>query len=145
MNNLTTNPLVSVIVPVFNGAPYLRQCMDSICTQTLKEIEIICVDDGSTDDSLSILQEYSAKDGRVIVLQQQNLYAGTARNNGMKIARGKYYSFLDADDYFEEDMLKCLTEAAEAHEVDMVHCAADVYPSELLTVTKRLLSFTKLE
>lgn len=127
MNNLTTNPLVSVIVPVFNGAPYLRQCMDSICNQTLKEIEIICVDDGSTDDSLSILQEYSAKDGRVIVLQQQNLYAGTARNNGMKIARGKYYSFLDADDYFEEDMLKCLTEAAEAHEVDMVLCAADVY------------------
>lgn len=121
------SPLVSVVVPVCNVAPYLRQCMDSICNQTLKAIEIICVDDGSTDESLSILQEYAAKDGRVIVLQQQNLYAGTARNKGMEIARGKYFSFLDSDDYFELDMLQKLTSAAESHEVDMVLCAADVY------------------
>ncbi len=124
---MSTNPLVSVIIPVYNVAPYLRQCLDSICNQTLKDIEIILVDDGSTDESPAILQEYADTDARITLLHQQNQYAGVARNNGMNIARGKYLSFLDADDYFDLDMLRCLTQTAEIHEVDMVLCGADVY------------------
>ena len=97
---------VSVILPVYNVSDYLRQCMDSIVGQTLKDIEIICVDDGSTDDSLAILKEYEAKDQRVKVIQQANAGAGAARNKGLEIATGEYLSFLDSDDFFEPDMLE---------------------------------------
>ena len=74
---------VSVIIPVYNAELYLEECLDSVCSQTLKEIEIICVDDGSTDDSLQILKRYAAADSRIKVLSQPNLFAGVARNNGM--------------------------------------------------------------
>ncbi|HJJ47819.1 MAG TPA: glycosyltransferase family 2 protein [Methanocorpusculum sp.] len=99
-------PLVSVIVPVYNTAPYLRQCLDSIVNQTLKEIEIICVDDGSIDESLKILKEYSVKDSRILILQQENKGGGAARNYGMSVASGEYLSFLDADDTFDKIMLE---------------------------------------
>ena len=92
---------VSVILPVYNASDYLHQCMDSIVGQTLKDIEIICVDDGSTDNSLDILKEYEQKDKRVKVIQQKNAGAGAARNNGLSIATGEYLSFLDSDDFFE--------------------------------------------
>lgn len=90
---------VSVIIPVYNVEKYLEECLDSIINQTLKEIEIICIDDGSTDSSLNVLENYKKKDKRIIVLQQQNLGAGAARNKGLDLARGKYLSFLDADDF----------------------------------------------
>ena len=96
-------PIVSVIMPVYNGETYLRQCLDSVVNQTLKEIEIICVDDGSSDRSVEILKEYAAKDERVMVLQQANAGAGAARNNGLSKASGKYLSFLDSDDFFRCD------------------------------------------
>ena len=97
---------VSVIIPVYNVEKYLRQCIESILNQTLSELELICVDDGSTDSSLEILREYEKKDSRVKVLQQENLGAGAARNKGLKIATGKYLSFLDADDFFLPEMLE---------------------------------------
>ena len=92
---------VSVIIPVYNVEPYLKQCMDSVVGQTLKDIEIICVDDGSTDGSLDILREYAAEDNRIQIIEQKNAGAGAARNNGMRHATGKYLSFLDSDDFFE--------------------------------------------
>ena len=95
-------PIVSVIMPVYNGETYLRQCLDSVVNQTLKEIEIICVDDGSSDRSVEILKEYAAKDERVMVLQQANAGAGAARNNGLSKASGKYLSFLDSDDFLKQ-------------------------------------------
>lgn len=97
---------VSVIIPVYNVEPYLRECVESILNQTLKEIELICVDDGSTDGSLGILREYEAKDDRVTVLTQQNQGGGAARNKGLAIAKGKYLSLLDSDDFFAPDMLE---------------------------------------
>ncbi len=107
-NQIDYVPKVSVIVPVYNVEAYLRECLDSVVKQTLKDIEIICIDDGSTDSSLSILKEYAQKDSRISVLQQENLHAGVARNVGITVARGKYLSFLDADDFFELRMLeKC--------------------------------------
>ena len=92
---------VSVIIPVYNNGKYLRLMLDSIIGQSLKEIEIICVDDGSTDESACILQEYAQKDSRMIILTQKNAGAGIARNAGMEAAQGKYLSILDSDDWFE--------------------------------------------
>ena len=80
---------VSVIIPVYNTEKYLRQCLDSVVNQTLRDIEIICVDDGSTDGSIEILREYEQKDSRVKMLCQKNQYAGVARNNGLNYASGE--------------------------------------------------------
>ena len=98
-------PIVSVIIPVHNAGQYLDQCLQNVANQTLRDIEIICVNDGSTDCSSAILMQYAQRDSRFVILDQQNLGAGAARNMGMSVAQGKYLSFLDADDYFEPTML----------------------------------------
>lgn len=119
---MSGNPKVSVVIPVYNTAPYLRQCLDSVVGQTLRDIEIICVDDGSTDDSLSILREYERRDGRVTVLTQKNQYAGVARNNGKAIARGEYLVFWDSDDYFDPRFLEKMYGQIEKDEADIAVC-----------------------
>ena len=113
---------VSVIIPVYNTEKYLRECLDSVLNQSLRDIEIICVDDGSTDSSPQILEEYAQRDSRVKILRQQNKFAGVARNNGMKIARGKYLCFLDSDDTFAPEMLKKMVARAETADADIVCC-----------------------
>ena len=113
-------PKVSVIIPVYNTEQYLRACLDSVVNQTLRDIEIICVDDGSTDGSLAILREYQEKDSRVSVYTQPNLNAGAARNHGLRYAKGKYLSFLDSDDFFERNMLEDCYCALEATNADIV-------------------------
>lgn len=100
--------LVSVVIPVYNCAEYLHQCLDSILNQSLQDIEIICVDDGSTDNSLQILNEYKEKDLRVQVLNQKNAGQGAARNNALQYVRGKYVIFVDSDDWLEPDALSLL-------------------------------------
>ena len=130
-------PKVSVIIPVYNVEQYLRQCLDSVLGQTLKEIEIICVDDGSTDKSLDILKEYQKKDGRIIILQQKNQYAGVARNNGIKIAKGKYLSFLDSDDFFVNNMLENMYNRAEKDNSDIVVCGWRNFDDKLKKTTAR--------
>ena len=105
-NKITYIPKVSVIIPVYNVERYLRECIDSVVNQTLKEIEIICVDDGSTDTSLDILKQYAARDNRITIITQTNLCAGVARNAGLSQAKGEYLSFLDSDDFFEPNMLE---------------------------------------
>ena len=122
--------LVSVIVPVYNVESYLRQCLDSITGQTLKNIEIICVDDSSTDGSKSILEEYAERDGRVKVITQSNKGAGAARNNGLSVAKGKYLSFLDSDDFCESDMLELAYNKAEEDQADFVVFQSDQYYTE---------------
>ena len=118
---------VSVILPVYNVEPYLRQCMDSIVGQTLEEIEIICVDDGSSDNSLNILKEYWQKDSRVRVIEQQNAGAGAARNAGMRVASGQYLSFLDSDDFFEPNMLEKAYACAERYTADFIVFHSDQF------------------
>ena len=113
-------PLVSVIIPVYNVEKYLRQCLDSVTAQTLSDIEIICVNDSSTDGSLSILEEYAEKDDRIRVVTQKNGGAGAARNRGLSTASGKYLSFLDSDDFFEPDMLELAYRKAEEDRADFV-------------------------
>ena len=97
---------VSVIVPVYNAEDTIRDCLDDITGQTLRETEIICVDDGSSDGSVSVIEEYRQKDGRIRIIRQENQGAGAARNTGMKEAQGEYLCFLDADDRFEPEMLE---------------------------------------
>lgn len=118
---------VSVIIPVYNAEKYLEQCVNSVRSQTLRDIEIICVDDGSTDRSLEILHRLAAEDDRIQVLQQKNQYAGVARNNGMTAATGEYYMFLDADDFFEPELLELLYEKGRQLEADVVLCDFDRY------------------
>ncbi len=118
---------VSVIIPVYNAEKYLKQCLNSICRQTLQEIEIICVDDGSTDNSLNILQEYTNADTRIQVLTQKNQGAGAARNYGLRTARGLYLSFLDADDFFEPNMLEEAVNTIELYSADFVVFESDQF------------------
>ena len=111
---------VSVIVPVFNTAPYLRRCLDSLLTQTLREIEIICVDDGSTDGSGDVLEACAAADSRIRVVHRPNAGAGAARNAGLELATGEYLFFCDADDFAASAMLERLYARAAAQDADVV-------------------------
>lgn len=96
-------PLISVIVPVFNMEQYLKQCLDSVTMQTFENIEIICIDDGSTDNSPAILAEYAARDSRIIIHTQPNAGLSAARNAGLRMARGEWITGLDSDDWLEKD------------------------------------------
>ena len=116
---------------VYNVESYIKQCLDSICNQTLKEIEIICVDDGSTDHTVSIIKNYQEKDQRIHIISQENQYAGVARNHGMKYAKGTYLSFLDADDYYTPDMLEKLYQQAEKQQLEVVVCEYDFFDERL--------------
>lgn len=98
----------SVVLPVYNVADYLRECLDSLINQTYSNLEIICVNDGSTDNSLAILQEYAAKDSRIKIINQENQGLGQTRTNGMPHATGDFISFIDPDDWIELDMFEKL-------------------------------------
>lgn len=110
---------VSVIIPVYNAQAYIRECLDSLIHQTLRDIEIICINDCSSDSSLSIIEEYAANDDRIIIVNnEKNLGAGFSRNMGMQVAKGEYLSILDADDFFDLQMLEsvynqCISENAD--------------------------------
>lgn len=120
---------VSVVMAVYNAERYLRQALGSVCAQTLKEIEIICVDDGSTDGSMEILKEFAGQDDRIKILQhlEKTDGAAAARNMGLQAAKGEYLSFLDADDWFEPDMLEKAYEKASLQELDVLIFDAYVY------------------
>lgn len=122
--NLKFTPLVSVVIPVYNVEKYLRQCLDSVVNQTLKEIEIICVDDGSTDSSPQILEKYAATDARVKILTQSNKGQGAARNLGIKKASGEYIGFVDSDDYVEPNMYERLWRSAKEKNFEIAECGA---------------------
>ncbi len=113
------NPKISVIVPVYNGEEFLSQCLDSILAQTLQDIEILCVNDGSTDNSLKILKGYAKKDKRIQIINQKNQGLSASRNNAMKIAKGEYLSFVDADDYINEQFLEELYNSAIKENADI--------------------------
>ncbi len=110
---------ISVIVPVYNVEPYLPQCLDSLIEQTFKDIEIICVNDGSTDGSLNILNHYAAKDSRIKVIDKPNGGVSSARNSGLDAAQGEYISFVDSDDWLKRNAYEEIIMSAKKH-VDMV-------------------------
>lgn len=111
---------VSVIIPVFNMAPYLKSCLDSCLASTLQEVEFVCINDGSTDNSLQILQEYAEKDKRFVIISQENSGQGIARNRALQKAKGEFIAFVDPDDFISPDLLKSAYEYAKLHCADVV-------------------------
>ena len=124
MKKQQDTPRVSVIMPVYNAAEFLERGLDTLKNQTLKNIEVICVDDGSTDRSLEILHRYAEEDSRFKVLQQKNQFAGAARNLGLSHAKGEYVIFLDSDDFFATSLCEEAYVAGRAHRADVVLFAA---------------------
>ena len=110
--------LISIIVPVYNAAPYLDQCISSIMEQTHRNLEIILINDGSTDNSLEICRKYADMDPRIRVLTQENKGLGTTRNVGLAVAKGEFVGFVDSDDYIAPNMMETLHAALLQHDAD---------------------------
>ena len=116
------NPQISVIIPIYNCEKYIKECLSSLIKQTFKNFEIICINDGSNDDTLKILKKFEAKDERIIIFNQNNSGPGIARNVGMKKSKGEYLMFLDSDDIFKKTMLEELFIKIKENDSDVVIC-----------------------
>ena len=112
-------PKVSVIIPVYNVEKYIRECLDSVVNQTLKDIEIILINDCSPDNSLNIIKEYASADNRIVVVDQENCGCNKTRNNIIQIAKGEYISFIDADDIIDLDYFEKLYNATNNGKIDI--------------------------
>ena len=134
-NKQEKHKVVSIIIPVYNTEGYLRECLDSAVGQTLRDIEIICVDDGSSDNSLDILEEYQKKDPRILIIHQENAGLSAARNCGMRNAGGEYIYFLDSDDYIDRETLQIAVQTAEEKDLD-----AAVFGFERFSDSEELLA-----
>lgn len=132
-------PKISIIVPVYNFAPYLRQCLDSLVGQTYRDIEIICADDGSTDESGEILDQYAAEDLRIRALHIENSGVPAARNLALDHAAGEYVIFVDGDDWIETNTCETVLAQAAGYDLVMWHTsmARPMIPLQLHELTKR--------
>ena len=136
---------VSVIVPVYNVEEYLPKCLDSLINQTLKDIEIIVVNDGSPDNSQKIIDEYRKKDKRIISIVKENGGLGSARNVGLEKAKGEYIVYVDSDDWIELDMLEQMYNQGIDENADIVICGyKSVYPTreEIYSISSNIISDT---
>lgn len=122
---MSTQILISIIIPVYNVAPYLRCCLDSVIAQSFTEFEAIVVDDGSTDESSIICDEYAKRDTRFSVIHKKNGGLSSARNAGLDISSGTYICFLDSDDYYEPDFLQTMYDSIRDSDYDFVSCASN--------------------
>lgn len=123
-------PLISIIVPIYNVDKYLKKCIDSLLNQTYKNLEIILVDDGSTDNSGKICDEYSKRDNRIIVFHQKNSGVSTTRNKGLEISTGEYIGFVDPDDYISPIMYDVLYNILKQSSADISMCDYECFDSE---------------
>ena len=123
MDETRALPLISIIVPVYNVKDYVEKCLDSICGQTYKNLEIVVVDDGSTDGSGEICDTYAQKDPRVKVIHRENRGVSAVRNEGLDIALGEYIGFVDGDDWIDSDMYEFLYELLIVNEADISVCS----------------------
>ena len=114
--------LISVIIPVYNTADYLPRCLDSILNNTYRNLEVICINDGSRDNSLEILNAYSEKDSHVRVINQENGGISAARNNAMDLASGEYIAFVDSDDWVHSHYFEVLLNGLLLHRADIAVC-----------------------
>ncbi len=122
--------LISIIIPVYNTAPYLERCISSIRNQSYQNLEIICIDNNSTDNSLEVLKRFAAEDPRVIVLEQLRKGVSAARNRGIQNARGSYITFVDSDDAIDQNMYRTLVELLEEDQTDISHCGYRRYATD---------------
>ena len=128
-------PKVSIIIPVYNVEKYLRQCMDSVVNQTLKDIEIICINDGSTDNSLNILEEYANQDSRIKIVNKENSGYGASMNVGLAAAASDYIGIVESDDFVELNMFEILYNTAKENNLDLVRCRYFEYKTQENTNT----------
>ena len=126
------NPQISVIIPIYNCEKYIKECLSSLIKQTFKNFEIICINDGSNDDTLKILKKFEAKDERIIIFNQNNSGPGIARNVGMKKSKGEYLMFLDSDDIFKKTMLEELYIKIKENDSDVVICNSQNFEKKKL-------------
>lgn len=130
------NPKVTVLVPCYNVEKFLPQCLESLIGQSLRELQIICINDGSTDSTLAVLQSYAARDERIQVIDKPNSGYGASMNRGLDAARGEYVGIVESDDFAERDMFKKLYRFARFHRCDLVksnyseYCAGQAHPIE---------------
>ena len=115
--------IVSIIIPIYNAEKYLNNCINSVINQTYKQIEVLLINDGSTDSTIDILNEYQKKDKRVKVITQKNSGVSVARNNGIKHATGKYIMFIDSDDWIENTFVEQMVNKIKKENVDVVRCS----------------------
>jgi len=142
------NPLISIIVPIYNVEPYIRKCVDSILNQTYKELEIILVEDGSPDKCGDICDEYSLKDNRVKTIHKKNGGLSSARNAGIDIAKGEYIGFVDSDDWIENDMYETLYKTLTERNADISVCGRYIVQDGRITTisdTEEVQTFTRCE
>ena len=118
--NLLNNDLISIIIPVYNSGLFIAKCLNSLINQTYTNIEIICINDGSLDNSLDVLKKYQKKDKRVKIIDKENAGVSAARNDGLKFASGEYITFVDADDWLEENAIEILYNTLKREKVDVV-------------------------
>ena len=131
---------VSILVAVYNTEKYLRECLDSLINQTYTDLQIICIDDASTDGSLAILKEYELKDSRILVLQnKENLGQSKTRNHGLEYATGEYCGMVDSDDWIESRMYEIMLATAKNKQVDVVICGWCEYLKGKWNVNIKLL------
>lgn len=130
-------PKVSIIVPIYNVEKYLDRCMSSLLNQTLKDIEIIMVDDESPDNCPQLCDEYARKDERVKVIHKKNGGLGLARNSGLEIATGEYVAFVDSDDFVDINMYQELYSTADSYDSDIVYCGFYEYKNESNVKTRQ--------
>ena len=139
---------VSVIVPVYNVEQYLERCLNSLINQTLKDIEIICVNDGSTDSSLSILENFAAQDNRIKIINQSNQGISVGRNNALKIATGEFIGYVDSDDWVSYNFFELLYNNAKKYNADIA-CGEIIRPNAKKHVKfmtqKRIKVYNKTE
>lgn len=120
---------VSILIPCFNVEKYIRQCLDSVVNQTLQDIEIICINDGSKDSTLDILKEYESKDNRIKVISKQNSGYGASMNIGIETAKGEFIGIVESDDFVELNMFEKLYNTAKDNDCDLVRCQYYLYKS----------------
>ena len=149
---LMYNPKVSIIIPVYNTEQYLKQCLDSVCNQTFKDIEIIVVNDNSTDNSFNIIKEYADNDNRFVVINlTETKGQGNARNEGLKIAKGKYITFVDSDDWVRNDFVEILYNEIEKNNLDVVSASQYFYDNlqkrvvNMQTISAKVLNKSNVE
>ena len=121
---------VSVVMPVYNAEDYIKPAIETVLSQTLCDFELICVDDGSTDESVEIVKSFAAKDDRIKLIEMSHIGVSTARNKGLLKAQGEYIIFLDADDFYEDTLLEKLYNSAKEHNLDIVATDFDLYDNK---------------
>ena len=118
--------MISIVIPIYNSEKYLKECLDSVIAQTYKDLEIICVDDMSTDGSGEIIKEYAQNDKRIVIIQGEHKGVMAARKMGVNKANGEYIGFVDSDDWIEPDMYECMLERNQNVNSDIISCGCKI-------------------